>query len=131
MSFSANTIANQFKDLAGGDYQTALIYAALTGAVVGDILPTPATAWAYYRMKVLQKRKEDGSLTQKELEEGIAKAYSIALPVWWVAVFGVIHFHKGGFEDKAKLALMLVGGGAVVGALFKQYVKHLPKYETT
>ena len=98
---------------------------------MGDILPTPATAWSYYRMKVLQKRKEDGSITQKELEEGIAKAYSIALPMWWIAVFGIIHFHKGSFEDKAKLALMLVGGGAVVGALFKNHVKHLPKYETT
>jgi hypothetical protein len=131
MNFSANTIANEFKELAGGDYQTALLYAALTGAVVGDILPTPATAWSYYRMKVLQKRKEDGSITQKELEEGIAQAYSIALPMWWIAVFGIIHFHKGSFEDKAKLALMLVGGGAVVGALFKNHVKHLPKYETT
>jgi hypothetical protein len=129
MKVTADSIAKEFKNLSGGDYQTALLYAALTGAVVSEVLPTPATAWAYYRMKVLQKQKADGKLNQKELEQKIGEAYAYALPVWWIAVFGIIHFHKGNFQDKAKLAAMLVGGGAIVGALFKNYVKHLPKLE--
>jgi hypothetical protein len=128
MKETAQKITSEFKELAGGDYQTAMLYAALAGAVISDIVPTPAMAWAYYRMKVLQKKKNDGQLTQKELEQEIGKAYAYALPAWWIGVFAVVHFNKGSFEDKAKLALMIVGGGAVVGALFKQYVKHLPQF---
>jgi|694.fasta_scaffold40654_8 hypothetical protein len=131
MQFSANTIASNFKELAGGDYQTALLYAAISGAVISDVLPTPATAWAYFRMKKLQKQKADGLITQKELEEGIAKGYAVALPAWWILVFAAVHFKKGSFEDRGKLAIMLVGSGAIFGALFKQYIKNLPKYETT
>lgn len=130
MKFTAQTITNEFKELAGGDYQTAMLYAALAGAVVSDIVPTPAMAWAYYRMKVLKKKNEDGQLSEKELEKEIGKAYAYALPAWWIGVFAVVHFHKGGFEERAKLALMIVGGGALVGALFKQYVKHLPQFNT-
>lgn len=129
MQLNADTIKSEFSKLSGGDYQTALLYAALAGAVVSEVLPTPATAWAYFNMKVLQKQKAEGKITQKELEEGIGKAYAYALPVWWIAVFGIIHFNKGGFEQKGKLALMLVGGGAVVGALFKNFVKNSPKYK--
>ena len=131
MQFSANTIASKFKELAGGDYQTALLYAALSGVVISEVLPTPATAWAYYRMKVLQKQKQDGIITQKELEEGIAKGYAVALPAWWILVFAAVHFKQGSFQERGKLAIMLVGGGAIFGALFKQYIKNLPKYETT
>jgi hypothetical protein len=129
MKVTADRIAKEFNQLSGGDYQTALLYAALTGAVVSEVLPTPATAWAYFRMKVLQKQKADGKITQEELEQKIGEAYAYALPIWWIVVFGAIHFHKGNFNEKAKLALALVGGGAVVGAFFKNYVKNLPKYQ--
>jgi hypothetical protein len=127
----AQKIAEEFKNLSGGNYQNALLYSALAGALISDILPTPATGWAYYRMRVLQKRKDEGKITQKELEQQIGQAYSYALPTWWALVFAIVHFNKGNFEQKAKLAAMLVGGGAVFGALLKQHLKNLPKFETT
>ena len=125
----ATTITDTFSELSEGHYQTALLYSALAGAVVADVLPTPALAWAYYRMKVLQKQRESGLISASELENKIGKAYAYSTPVWWVAVFLAVHFKKGGFYEKAKLSALLVGVGAVVGYTFKQYVKNLPEFK--
>jgi hypothetical protein len=123
----AQNITSEFKRLTTGDYQTAVLYAALAGAVVSDVLPTPAMALAYFKMKLLQKKNDSTPLSGAELRAEIGKAYSYALPAWWISVFTIIHFHKGSFEDKAKLAFMIVGSGAVIGALFQQRTKHLFK----
>ncbi len=125
----ATTITDTFSELSEGHYQTALLYSALAGAVVADVLPTPALAWAYYRMKVLQKQRESGLISASELENKIGKAYAYSTPVWWVGVFLAVHFKKGGFYEKAKLSALLVGVGAVVGYTFKQYVKNLPEFK--
>lgn len=124
----ANKIADTFTDLSEGHYQTALLYAGLAGAVVADVMPTPALAWAYYRMKTIQKQRESGLITASEAENKIGAAYAYATPVWWAGVFAAVHFKKGGFYEKAKLAALLVGGGAVVGYFVKSYVKNLPQF---
>lgn len=113
-------IVSEFQQLAGGDYQNALLYAALAGVVVSDVLPTPAMTIAHLRIKLLQQKSKDGQLSQKELEQALSKTYSYALPAWWIAVFATIHFHKGTFEQKARLAVFMVIGGAAIGMLSSQ-----------
>lgn len=124
----ATKIADTFTDLSEGHYQTALLYAGLAGAVVADVMPTPALAWAYYRMKVIQKQRETGLITASEAENKIGSAYAYATPIWWAGVFAAVHFKKGGFYEKAKLAALLVGGGAVIGYVVKNRVKNLPQF---
>lgn len=129
MNKVATKITDTFSELSGGHYQTALLYSALAGAVIADVVPTPALGWAYYRMKVLQKQRESGLITATELEDKIGKAYAYATPLWWIGVFLAVHYKKGGFYEKAKLSALLVGVGAVVGYTFKQYVKNLPEFQ--
>ena len=124
----AATIADKFSELSEGHYQTALLYAGLAGAVVADVMPTPALAWAYYRMKVIQKQRETGVVTAAEAENKIGQAYAYATPIWWAGVFAAVHFKKGGFNEKAKFAALLVGGGAVIGFMVKNHVKNLPQF---
>ena len=119
-------IAEKVIELSKGDYKTALLYSALAGAVVSDFTQTPATAWAYYNMRKYKEQVKAGKISDKEAEKKIGRGYYLALPAWWVTVFAVIHFHKGGFDDKAKLAVLLVSTGAIVGTVFKKYVKDLP-----
>jgi|APGre2960657404_1045060.scaffolds.fasta_scaffold30066_3 hypothetical protein len=125
----ANAIVGKFTELSDGHYKTALLYAGLAGAVVANLKTSPALAWAYYRMKVIQKQREDGLINASQAEEKIGQAYALAEPIWWVAVFAAVHFKKGGFYEKAKLAALLLGGGAVVGHLVKSHVKTLPQFK--
>jgi hypothetical protein len=119
-------VAEKVIELSKGDYNTALLYSALAGAIISDTVQTPATAWAYYNMRRYKEQVKNGKISDKEAEAKIGRGYYLALPAWWVTVFAVIHFHKGGFDEKAKLAVLLVSTGAIVGTVFKKYVKDLP-----
>ena len=125
----ANKIADTFSDLTEGHYQTAILYAGLAGAVVTELMPNPALAWAYYRMKKIQKQREEGLITASEAENKIGQAYAYATPIWWAGVFAAVHFKKGGYVEKAKLAALLVGGGAIIGFMVKNHVKNLPEFK--
>jgi hypothetical protein len=78
-------------------------------------------------MRKYKEQVKNGKISDREAEEKIGRGYYWALPAWWVTVFAVIHFNKGGFNEKAKLAVLLVTTGAIVGTVFKKYVKDLPK----
>lgn len=122
-------VAEKVIELSKGDYSTALLYSALAGAIVSDVIQTPATAWAYYNMRKYKERVKSGKISEREAEQKIGRGYYLALPAWWIVVFTAIHFSKGGFDQKAKVAVLLVSTGAIVGTIFKKYVKDLPKIE--
>lgn len=105
-----------------GEHKTALLYSVLAGAIVSDVVPTPASAFAYYKKQRLKAAETSGTI-DGEAESKIGRAYYNALPIWWGTVFALIHFKKGGFDEKIKLAAILVGGGAVIGILFKRQLQ--------
>jgi hypothetical protein len=116
-------IRKDFNNLTGGDYQNAMIYAALAGVVVSDLLPTPAMTIARARIKLLQFKQKDGQLSQEDIEKELSKTYAYVLPAWWIAVFSAVHFNKGGFYEKAKIAILMVGAGALVGMIGNKTLK--------
>lgn len=120
-------VAKEVIALSQGNHQTALLYSALAGAIVSDVIATPASAWSYYQMRKFKEQEQSGLITSKEAEQKIGRAYYTALPTWWMLVFAMVHFHKGNFNEKAKFALVLVSGGAIIGSVYKTYLKNLPK----
>lgn len=129
MVSSIEKIAKEVVNLSEGNYQTALLYSAIAGAIVSDVVATPASTWAYYKMRKYQEQEKSGLITSKEAEKKIGQAYYLATPIWWGLVFALVHFKKGGFNEKAKLALVVVSGGAIIGSIYKQYIKNLPKID--
>lgn len=112
-------VRDSIAQIAAGENQTALLYAAISGLMISEMVPTPATAIAYFVQKKATK-KDPSQVRQK-----VATAYNFAAPAWWVLVFGAVHFYRGDFTDKAKLAAFLVGGGAAVGLIFNKKISHL------
>ena len=56
MVSSIEKIAKEVVNLSEGNYQTALLYSAIAGAIVSDVIATPASTWAYYKMRKYQEQ---------------------------------------------------------------------------
>jgi hypothetical protein len=97
----------------------AILYAGLIGLVVSDIVPTPADA-IYFRLMEKNKQKlNNKEITPKQYWERDALLYYGLNPIWWSLVLGAVVLTKGSLTHKAKLAIGLVGAGAVFGVLQK------------
>jgi len=97
----------------------ALIYATGIGLLASDMIPTIADA-AYFRLMEKNKQKLDaGQITPRQYWTRDAALYYGLNPLYWALVLGIVVYTKGDFEDKLKVAIALVGAGAVVGVLAK------------
>lgn len=115
---------DKVRDLAAGEYQSALLYAAISGLIISDLVPTPASAIAY-----AVSRKQQSN-TNQQARQKVASVYNMAVPAWWAVVFAAVHFNKGDFNEKVKLAALLIGGGAAVGIMFNRHITaYLPKID--
>jgi hypothetical protein len=66
---SIEKVAKEVVSLSEGNYQTALLYSAIAGAIVSDVIATPASTWAYYKMRKYQEQEKSGLITSKEAEK--------------------------------------------------------------
>ena len=121
------TIQKAVKTQGAGE---AVLYAGLLGLLVSDIIPTPADA-IYFRLQAKNKQKLDnGIITPKQYWTKNALMYYGLNPLWWSLVLVAVVNTKGGFDNKIRLGLALVGAGAVFGVLSKN-IKEEEKLKKT
>lgn len=105
------------------EHGNAVLYAGLLGLILSDIIPTPADA-IYFRVeKRLRDKWKKGEIEPKQYWTRDAIAYYGLNPIWWALVAGVTLSIKGDTNKKLKIALALIGSGAVVGILYRNVKK--------
>lgn len=108
-----------------GQYGTAILYAGAIGLILSDIIPTPADALYFHTEKKLRDLWVEKKITPKQYWVRSASAYYLYNPIWWILVLGAMHYKQGDFKAKAKLGLAIVGAGAVIGVIYRNYKKDI------
>jgi hypothetical protein len=117
-----------FKEISSatqGQYGTAILYAGAIGLILSDIIPTPADALYFHTEKKLRDLWTENKINPKQYWVRSASAYYLYNPVWWILVLGVMHYKQGDFQDKAKIGLAMIGVGAVIGVIYRNYKKDI------
>jgi hypothetical protein len=108
-----------------GRHASGVLYAGAVGLLLSNVIPTPADALYYHTEKKLRDKWESGEITPEKYWQKTASAYYLYKPVWWGLVITAMYFTKGDVKNKAKIGLMIVGAGAVVGIIYKNYTKDI------
>ena len=114
---------SNIKTAVSSGYGIAVLVAAMSGAIIGDILPTPGDALYFWDQQRLKKKLEAGQITSKQFWIKNAAGYYLYNSVWWAAVLGVVVLTKGDFDRKLKIGLGLVGVGAVGSIIYTNIKK--------
>lgn len=104
-------------------HATGVLYASILGAVLGDIIPTPADAVYFLYERKLRIKLIDKTITPAQYWERTAFAYYILNPIWWLLVFLVTIAIKGDAKKKMSVMFAMIGAGAVIGVLARNIKK--------
>lgn len=115
------SFTGKLSDATKGKHGHAVILAAMVGLIVSDIIPTPADALYFHTEKKLRDKWAKGQITPQKYWQQSAAAYYVYNPVWWGLVLGATFLVKGDYEKKLKVGLGLIGVGAVVGVIYKNF----------
>lgn len=108
-----------FESALKSGHGNALLYAGAIGLIASDIIPTPADA-IYFRTMAKNKQKLNSKeITPKQYWQREALLYYSLNPIYWGLVLTAVYYVKGDYNIKVKVALGILAGGAVVGALNK------------
>ena len=108
-----------------GEHAQGVLYAGAVGLLLSDVIPTPADALYFYTEKRLRDKWKNNEITPEKYWTRSASAYYLYNPVWWGLVLAALYFTKGDVKDKAKIGLAIVGAGAVVGVIYRNYTKDI------
>jgi len=117
-----------FQDIlqaAEGRHGNAVLYAGAVGLLLSNIIPTPSDALYFHREKKLKEKWDNKEITPEKYWQKTATAYYVYKPIWYGLVITAMYFTKGDVKDKAKIGLMIVGAGAVVGIIYRNYTKDI------
>ena len=118
-------IFKEILDATQGPHANGVLYAGAVGLLLSNIIPTPADALYFHREKKLKEKWDNKEITPEKYWQKTATAYYVYKPVWWGLVISAMYFTKGDVKDKAKIGLMIVGAGAVVGIVYRNYTKDI------
>jgi hypothetical protein len=118
-------IFKEILDATQGPHANGVLYAGAVGLLLSNIIPTPADALYFHREKKLKEKWDNKEITPEKYWQKTATAYYVYKPVWWGIVISAMYFTKGDVKDKAKIGLMIVGAGAVVGIVYRNYTKDI------
>ena len=100
-----------------------LIYAAILGAAIGDVLPTLGD-YAYFKAQASLKEKlNKGEITPKQYWQRESLYYYTTNSLYWLAIGLILYNIKGDYHKKIKIGLWIIGGGAVIGVISKNIKK--------
>jgi hypothetical protein len=116
-----NKVFEKISLVAKGPHGEAVLYAGALGLILSDVIPTPADAAYFWREKQLRDKWKAGSITPAQYWEKTLFAYYMYNPIWWSLVFLAMVGIPGNIQKKAKVGLALVGTGAVMAVIYKNY----------
>ena len=95
------------------------LYAMLAGLVLGNALPSPSDALYFKLQTGLRNKWKKGEITaQRYWKLNTFYYYSVPM-LYWLIIGLIIVNSKGDAEKKIKMTAVLIGGGVVVGTIFK------------
>ena len=102
---------------------TGLLMAAVGGAALGNILPTPADALVFHLRRKLRDKWTDGEITSKNYWGSEAAYYYLFNSSWWALVGLATFYTPGNVKDKLRTLLLLTGAGVVFSILYTNIKK--------
>lgn len=97
--------------------ETGALYIALLSAAVGNLLPSPADAWIFYRQREDKEKWATGEITSKQYWGRQMLWYYASAPVWYGALFAGVYFFGKTTKQKLMIATGVIGGGAIIGVV--------------
>ncbi len=114
---------NQIKSLMTGDHAVAGLYVALLGAILGDLIPTPADPLYFWYTRRLRIQMENKEITPGQYWAKETAAYYFFNSGWWLLVLIVAISIKGDLRRKATVVGGVLGAGAMIGVIYKNITK--------
>lgn len=111
------------KSAVDAKHGNAVLYGALIGLVLSDLIPTPADAVYFSIEKKLRDKWKRGELTPRQYWVRETLAYYSLNPLWWAIIAGITMNVKGDTNTKLKVGMALLGSTAVVGVILKNISK--------
>lgn len=102
---------------------TGLLLAAIGGAVLGDLTPTPGDALAFHLQRKLRDKWTKGEITSKQYWGKEALYYYTLNSSWWLLVGVATYYTPGNTRNKIRTLLALTGAGIVFSVLYKNIKK--------
>ena len=94
-----------------------LLYTALIAAAIANTLPTPMDSVYFTRVNKLRHDYDEGKISAETLNWHIAAEYYVWTSFWYVILFLGIYSFGGKYSQNAKVILVLLAGGLVIGAV--------------
>jgi hypothetical protein len=118
-------VFSEISKASEGKYGHGVLYAGAVGLILSDIIPTPADAVYFYYEKKLRDQWKSGKISPKQYWSKSVSAYYLLNPIWWTGVLATLYYVKGDVKQKAKIGLAVVGVGAVIGIIYRNYRKDI------
>lgn len=96
-----------------------IIYTALIAAALANTIPTPFDGIYFRRVNTLEREFDAGQISAEKLEWHVAGEYYLWTSLWYATLFTGIYAFGGKYKNNARILLGLVGGGLVLGAVYK------------
>jgi hypothetical protein len=96
-----------------------LIYTALIAAAIANTAPTPFDSIYFRRVNQLERDFDAGKITAEKLEVHVAAEYYLWTSLWYASLFTIIYAMGGKYKTNARILLLAVAGGLVIGAVNK------------
>lgn len=116
-------MSNPIESAIKNGHGNAIIYAVAIGLLAADAIPAPGDAVFFNLEKRLRDQWKSGKLTPSQYWWRQAGIYYIPNIIWWSAVLGAVVLTGKDFNQKWKIGLGLISGGAVIAIIHKNIQK--------
>lgn len=103
--------------------KTKILYALGIGLLASDLIPTPADALYFYKMRNNKEKLNEGLITPKSYWIKDAVGYYGYNALWWGTVLGASYLLGKNFTQKRNILIGLIAGGIVFSVLHKNIQK--------
>lgn len=120
-----SNLASNIGAVTGGKYANAVLYAGLFTLLATEALPSPADVIYNDVEKRIREKWKKGEITPQQYYKKSANSLYMIQPLWWGFALSLVYFWDGDFYTKLKVAAIVVGTGAAIGAMQKIGQKNL------
>lgn len=100
----------------------AMLYSAVAGLILSDIIPTPSDALFISFQRKLRDKWAKGEIDSRTYWRKEVGNYYLLNSSWWLLV-GIAIYFTPKLENKIKLGVGMMGLGAVVAVIYRSIVK--------